>query len=943
MSFSFRSLFQRDASSEERGGTAAPPFGIAHQGLAGSRPLNSSMQPVSTMQSPAGTSPFQMGGNPLFKTTGNEPISAPPINSNAGMSPFNVVGATPTNAPLTVGDVIAYLPPEVVRGGAVPNEQPLSLPPMLLDNALRSGQAALPLFELYRVCPALFQTPISPQDPRLVPLPASKLPGLVARARDEQVRGAEQMPPSEVPAARQSTPPGSPFQMRTASGADPVGTAPAFPTSPFAVGSPGLPSPVTPGGPGGGNSPFSVRPATQSPPSPFEARQAAEPAPEGRMDAPPASNGSPFAALGQQAAPSFEMGGIPPSGSPFAAAVQTMPSPFGAAAPAPTSPPQTISQLFSPKQPGSMAAAPQNGFAPALAQSAPPSNGSPSFVDQSQAPSTQGLAPTASAPSGNGPIKFSFAAVVKGWSAEELGFNAAAVPEWIMTSIPAATLQQPSAAGGCVIELGALIDGVTDVGFRNTLSSARRDLQIKIPQNEVFHALTQSTPQAAGVRTNAGTGNQTMAPPPNAFVVQPGQAVGQVSRIDAVQPSAFAPDAFSAPTPAPQPAQFFAGAHSSATAPFNPSFGAAINPFAPAATKPAESHASASPVPPVANYETPTPGYPQAPLAAMSQSDSPAQAYAGMIKPFGTLQPDSPFASTASAVPQAQVPTAPPAKPFDPFAAAGAFSSTPSGNSGLSSAQLLGQTAPAQPTITSAFAPKPEPEQAQPVPTFFNASPMRQPEPEPFVPAMTVESRPETTPSSTSGSLFGSKPASADVPMFSEARQPEMQPSPKLKPVTTPPKSAQAPGQGKMAAVKHSFLGLAPLDTQTDQLLLRALLGTEENLSAPRVVELLATQVGLSACVCLCAAHVLSHADASNPDAVEFQRQAPDIARQLRGLAPLIGIQGAETFTLNAGGRLLTFCFPGETTVAVLHDDEPSTGLRDKITLIARELARMLS
>ena len=46
--------------------------------------------------------------------------------------------------------------------------------------------------------------------------------------------------------------------------------------------------------------------------------------------------------------------------------------------------------------------------------------------------------------------------------------------------------------------------------------------------------------------------------------------------------------------------------------------------------------------------------------------------------------------------------------------------------------------------------------------------------------------------------------------------------------------------------------------------------------------------------------------------------------------------------TLNAGGRLLTFCFPGTTTVAVLHEHEPSTGLRDKITLIARELARML-
>lgn len=104
----------------------------------------------------------------------------------------------------------------------------------------------------------------------------------------------------------------------------------------------------------------------------------------------------------------------------------------------------------------------------------------------------------------------------------------------------------------------------------------------------------------------------------------------------------------------------------------------------------------------------------------------------------------------------------------------------------------------------------------------------------------------------------------------------------------------------------------------------------------------MASLPGLSACVCLHGSQVLSHADKAKPDAAEFQRQAPDISRQLRGLAPLIGIDGAETFTLNAGGRLLTFCFPGSTTVGVLHDVEPSNGLRDKITLIARELARML-
>jgi hypothetical protein len=67
-----------------------------------------------------------------------------------------------------------------------------------------------------------------------------------------------------------------------------------------------------------------------------------------------------------------------------------------------------------------------------------------------------------------------------------------------------------------------------------------------------------------------------------------------------------------------------------------------------------------------------------------------------------------------------------------------------------------------------------------------------------------------------------------------------------------------------------------------------------------------------------------------------------DASGDATGLAPMIGIDGAETFTLNAGGRLLTFCFPGNTTVGVLHDTEPSNGLRDKITLIARELARML-
>lgn len=138
-------------------------------------------------------------------------------------------------------------------------------------------------------------------------------------------------------------------------------------------------------------------------------------------------------------------------------------------------------------------------------------------------------------------------------------------------------------------------------------------------------------------------------------------------------------------------------------------------------------------------------------------------------------------------------------------------------------------------------------------------------------------------------------------------------------------------------------MGLRPLDTQTEQILLRALLGTDEDLTPRRIVEMTSLLPGIAACVCLKGDQVLSHAGAHKPQAREFQRQATDLAHHLRTLGPLIGIDGAETFTLNAGDRLMTFCFPDAVILGVLHDEEPTLGLRDKITLIARELSRMLA
>ncbi|WP_294221059.1 hypothetical protein [Prosthecobacter sp.] len=617
-------------------------------------------------------------------------------------------------------------------------------------------------------------------------------------------------------------------------------------------------------------------------------------------------------------------------------------------------------------------------FAVAASDSSPPPMQAQAFAQPpaaAQPPQGFGQPPAmgASAPSASGVAKLGFAAVLNGYSVEELGFNPVMAPAWITANIPVNTLNEQLSTGSVTLQLGALIDAISDVGFRNTLATAKRDFPVKLPQNEVFHALTSATsatPAAAspfGSPAPAESSPRPAAPASNAFVIQPGGPTGQVNR---VEPGSPAPTFGSPPMQTvapPQPASshplsVFATAQAltpaaeptapapSPSTPFAPKFGAALNPFAqnqptvpsapvsafgtpmpPAAVAAGTAAFNPPPAPVEPSLQTPPQANPSPSLfspAPDSAQRVPSQPLAGAFQTFGSPPP--------SGQPAAQLtsPLVPAAKPFDPFASlTPAPAPKPPVESGFSSAQLLGQFAPPEPM--SAFAPAPEARMPAPIPPAdaFKPSPA-------FAPALDeLPVSPPAAAPATRG-LF-SPPVAVPVPSAPLFAQPAaIKAAPEPKPSAAVPATSATPA--KMAAVKHSFLGLAPLDTQTDQLLLRALLGTEEDLSAPRVVELLASQAGLSACVCLHGSHVLSHAHPAKPDAAEFQRQAPDIARQLRGLAPLIGIEGAETFTLNAGGRLLTFCFPGSTTVAVLHDDEPSTGLRDKITLISRELARML-
>ncbi|WP_050030745.1 hypothetical protein [Verrucomicrobium sp. BvORR034] len=163
MAFSFRSFFGKDKPDD---------------GSAGSSAMTSSPQ------SHQGGYPFQKGNQTGTYSTKDVFLGAStPANGNGanyhGSSPFSPATSVPSTG-LTVEDILPSLPPDVVKPGGVSPGQPLQIPNELLERALRSGQAALPLFEIYRVCPALFRTPIAPQDARFVSLPPHKLGGLAA-------------------------------------------------------------------------------------------------------------------------------------------------------------------------------------------------------------------------------------------------------------------------------------------------------------------------------------------------------------------------------------------------------------------------------------------------------------------------------------------------------------------------------------------------------------------------------------------------------------------------------------------------------------------------------------------------------------------------------------------------------------------------------------------
>lgn len=873
MGFSFRSIFPpgSDSPGQESGAASSQPAAV----FIGQSPFQASPggQPAATPLSPQMNAGPLGQAMPLFKAVAGESFQA---------SPFSAPASAPVTPPLTVGDVLPQMPPEVARMSGLPPEHPVALPAEVLEKALSSGQPAVPLFEIWRVCPALFQAPVSPQDPRLIPLPASKLPRLIATAQAARTQNGSH-PGNGAPHPLGETPASAPVLMSQASGGlfggnggtalPPKRNGPPPPladaSSPFSVSLPPRQEAGVPPQPG----------AQAFPVSPFSAvrQDAAEQAPPPAAASPfqaVAQAGSPFqvqaAATNVPSAPAAASVPAAVNGTIFSPAPPAQPESAPVVAPPAASPQSPFTALFGSKAASTGQPAPDAPpalFVPAGAPASPAQPLTPSF---SAGPPASSMPPAALTPTpvggmtGNGgSLRLSLAALLRGYTMAELGFDPMIVPAWIMTSQSAQDVRQWAESASPLVSLGSLVDSVTDVGFRNVLNNARRDFQVQLPKEELQRAFQGDAPPTLPTLSSLK---------PNApMVVTPAPAVAH---------AAFT--AFSAPSsqptrePVPQPPEPVFAPKLQKAAPTQPAV--LTSPFAAPAVpslppQPEVEKAAFSFTPPAPQENAAF--FPAAPAPEITPSFTPAPA-----APVPSLAPQF-----IPAAPPEPPPPPPPPQPQDVRFVQAA--------EGFGSAELLGAGMAPPPVFPDI--PLPAPEAPSPP-----RAPQRTPEPPP-------------------------------------------QHQPPQPPAFDPPLATPAPHLLGVRQPGQPALGIQANDSRPDQIVLRALLGTDEELTPQRIVEMTCALPGIAACVCLHGERAISHAGAHKPQAREFQKQATGLSHHLRSLAPLIGIEGAETFTLTSGDRLMTFCFPEKIILAILHDAAPSLGLRDKITLIARELSRMLS
>lgn len=230
------------------------------------------------------------------------------------------------------------------------------------------------------------------------------------------------------------------------------------------------------------------------------------------------------------------------------------------------------------------------------------------------------------------------------------------------------------------------------------------------------------------------------------------------------------------------------------------------------------------------------------------------------------------------------------------------------------------------PSLAPASAPHPEPVQPLPAEAELPPGPL-------FATAQPPVAAPPGTPA------LASAPSLRPARLFSSPARPHGWSSAELlgQAPRTVPRAAPRP----TTSASPPSLRIDSAGGSSGQILLRALLDCDEDLTLGQALARIGSLPGIAACVCLHTDRQCAHPAQPEPPAAEFIAQAEALSRHLRALAPLIGIAEAETFTLHSGDRRMTFCFPPGAVLAVLHESDAGHGQRDKLTLLARELARL--
>lgn len=136
-------------------------------------------------------------------------------------------------------------------------------------------------------------------------------------------------------------------------------------------------------------------------------------------------------------------------------------------------------------------------------------------------------------------------------------------------------------------------------------------------------------------------------------------------------------------------------------------------------------------------------------------------------------------------------------------------------------------------------------------------------------------------------------------------------------------------------------MGVSTVGGDRGQVMLRALLGIAGPVSREMVVETVSRLPGVEACVFVLGQQSLQ-SGAASAAAGDFIRQGVELSRSLKTLASAIGIGEAETLSVNSDSRLVTFSFHESAALGILHADrESASGLREKVSLLCKELAAM--